>query len=156
MIADLLKIQEAKNSGADFVGGDDLIEKIKTGFLDFEVCIATPEMMPKVGAIGKLLGPRGLMPNPKLGTVTNNLSVAIPNIKKGQVAFRVDKSGIIHAGIAKLSFEARKIKENLIELYNAVLLCKPSKLIKSVYIQDFFISCTHGPSIKLDFKDFVD
>jgi large subunit ribosomal protein L1 len=154
VIIESSRIKEAQSSGAEEVGSEDLIEKIKGGFFDFDVCVSTPGMMPKVSAIGKLLGPKGLMPNPKLGTVSDDIKSTVQNIKKGQVEFRVDKSGIIHAGIAKLGFEQKKIKENIMELYGAVLSAKPAKS-KGMYMKDLFLSTTHGPSIKLDLKSFV-
>lgn len=155
VIVDSSRKEEVQNSGADMVGGEDLIQKIKQGFLDFEACIATPSMMPQVSSIGRLLGPKGLMPNPKFGTVTDNVALAIENIRKGQIKFRMDKTGIVHAGIAKISFKAEKVKENLMEFYNAILLAKPAKS-KGVYVQGLFLSCTHGPSIKLDLRYLTD
>ena len=148
------RVQEAKDAGADEVGSEDLIEKIKGGFLDFDVCIATPSMMPKIAIIGKMLGPKGLMPNPKLGTVSEDVVTAITNVKKGQVEFRAEKNGIIHAGVAKIGFPEHKIKENLMALYNAVLAAKPVKS-KGVYVKSSFLSSSHGPSLRLDLKSFV-
>ena len=148
------RIDEAKKSGAEEVGGEDLIEKIKGGFLDFEACVATPTMMPKISKIGKLLGPKGLMPNPKLGTVSDDVVSAVKSIKKGQVEFRIDKNAIIHAGVAKIGFDEKKIKKNIMKLYNAILAAKPTKS-KGIYIKEIFLSCTHGPSLKLDLKSFV-
>ena len=130
------------------------MKKLKGGFLDFEACVATPTMMPKISKIGKLLGPKGLMPNPKLGTVSDDVVSAVKNIKKGQVEFRIDKNGIIHAGIAKIGFDEKKIKENIMKLYNAILAAKPTKS-KGIFIKEVFLSCTHGPSLKLDLKSFV-
>ncbi|WPX96007.1 50S ribosomal protein L1 [Candidatus Bandiella euplotis] len=153
-IVDEKRVQEAKDAGAEHVGGEDLIEKIKSGFLDFDVCVATPAMMPKLAAIAKLLGPKGLMPNPKLGTVSDNVSEAITSVKKGQVEFRVEKNGIIHAGVAKIGFAENKIKENLMALYGAVLAAKPAKS-KGVYVRGSFLSSSQGPSLKLDLKSFV-
>jgi large subunit ribosomal protein L1 len=153
-IVDVARIQEAKDAGADEVGGEDLIERIKAGFLDFDVCIATPSMMPKIAIIGKTLGPKGLMPNPKLGTVSDDVATAIANVKKGQVEFRAEKNGIIHAGIAKTGFSEVKVKENLMALYDAVLAAKPAKS-KGVYVRGSFLSTSHGPSLRLDLKSFV-
>jgi len=153
-IVDSARVQEAKDAGADEVGSEDLIEKIKGGFLDFDVCIATPSMMPKIAIIGKMLGPKGLMPNPKLGTVSEDVVTAITNVKKGQVEFRAEKNGIIHAGVAKIGFSEHKIKENLMALYNAVLAAKPVKS-KGVYVKSSFLSSSHGPSLRLDLKSFV-
>lgn len=154
VIIESSRIKEAKDSGADEVGGEDLIEKIKGGFLDFEVCLSTPRMMSKVSTIGKLLGPKGLMPNPKLGTVSDDIKATVKNIKKGQVEFRVDKNGIIHTGIAKIKLEQEKIKENIMEVYNAIMSAKPKKS-KGIYMKNLFLTTTHGPSIKLDLKSFV-
>lgn len=154
VIIESSRIKEAKDSGADEVGGEDLIEKIKGGFLDFEVCVSTPGMMSKVSTIGKLLGPKGLMPNPKLGTVSDDIKATVKNIKKGQVEFRVDKNGIIHTGIAKIKLEQEKIKENIMEVYNAIMSAKPTKS-KGIYMKNLFLTTTHGPSIKLDLKSFV-
>lgn len=148
------RVQEAKDSGADEVGSEDLIEKIKGGFLDFDTCVSTPSMMLKVSAVAKLLGPRGLMPNPKLGTVTDDVRTTVQNIKKGQVEFRADKNGIVHAGIAKIKFKQEKIKENIMKLYSAVLSAKPVKS-KGIYMRHLFLSTTHGPSIKLDLRSFI-
>ncbi len=148
------RLDEGKNSGAEEVGGDNLIEKIKGGFLDFEACVATPAMMPKISKIGKLLGPKGLMPNPKLGTVSDDVVSAVKNIKKGQIEFRIDKNGIIHSGVAKLGFDKKKTKENIIKLYNEILAAKPQKS-KGIFMKEIFLSCTHGPSLKLDLKSFV-
>ena len=154
-IVDSKKIQEAKEAGAEEVGGEELIEKIKNGFLDFDACLATPSMMPKIATIAKILGPKGLMPNPKLGTVAENISSAIKNVKSGQIEFRVEKNGIIHAGIAKIGFNKDKIKENIIALYEAILAAKPTKS-KGIYILNSFLSVTHGPSLKLDLKTFIN
>jgi len=152
-IVDNLRIQDAKRAGADFVGGEDLIKKIKEGFTDFEVCIATPNMMSKINAIAKILGPKGLMPDVKTGTISDDIAVAIEKNKKGQLLFKVDKSGIVHAGIAKISFAASKIKENIMSLYDTIILAKPTKL-RGIYIRKSFLTCTHGPSLKLDLRSF--
>ena len=154
VIADSEKIQEAKDADAEEVGGEDLIEKIKGGFLDFDVCLATPTMMSKITVIAKILGPKGLMPTPKLGTVSNNISDAVKNAKSGQVEFRVEKNGIIHAGVAKIGFTKDKIKDNVTALYKAILAAKPVKS-KGVYVVNSFLSTTHGPSLKLDLKTFA-
>lgn len=155
VIADLERIQEAKDAGAEEVGGEDLIEKIKGGFLDFDVCLATPMMMPKVAAVARILGPKGLMPNPKLGTVSDNVANAVKNVKSGQIEFRVEKNGIIHAGVAKIGFSQNKIKDNIMALYKAVLAAKPAKS-KGMYVLGSFLSVTHGPSLRLDLKTFVN
>jgi large subunit ribosomal protein L1 len=154
-IVDEKRAKDAKDAGADEVGGEDLIEKIKGGFLDFDACLSTPAMMPKVASIARLLGPKGLMPNPKLGTVSDDIAVAVKNIKQGQVEFRCEKNGIVHAGIGKMGFDKEKIKENLLTLYDAILVAKPSKS-KGTYIKAAFLSSTQGPSLKLDLKTFVN
>jgi len=154
LIIEPSRMKEAEESGADEFGDDTLIEKIKDGFLDFDVCVSTPGMMSKVSAIGRLLGPKGLMPNPKLGTVSDDIKTTVQGIKNGQVEFRADKSGIIHAGVAKINFEKEKIKANVMALYSAVLSAKPAKS-KGLYIRGLFLSTTHGPSIKLDLKSLV-
>lgn len=153
-IVDNLRIQDAKRAGADFVGGEDLIKKIKEGFTDFEVCIATPNMMSKINTIAKILGPKGLMPDVKIGTISDDITVAIEKNKKGQLLFKVDKAGIVHAGIAKTSFATSKIKENIILLYDTIVSAKPTKL-KGIYIRKSFLTCTHGPSLKLDLRSFL-
>jgi len=154
VIIESSRLNEVKDLGATEVGSEDLIEKIKNGFLGFDLCIATPGMMSKVSTIGKILGKRGLMPNPKFGTVTDNVEDTVKSIKKGRVMFKVDKNGIIHVGIAKITLGQEKIKENIMKLYNAILRAKPVK-IKGVYIEKAFLSVTHGPSITLDLKSFI-
>src|ERR687898_2314047 len=120
------KIREAEEAGADFAGGDDIVDKIKGGWLDFDALIATPDMMGKVGQLGKVLGPRGLMPNPKTGTVTMDVATAIRETKAGKVEYRVDKTGVIHVGVGKVSFEADKLQENAKSLLDAVVKAKPA------------------------------
>ena len=154
LIVEKSRINEARKYDAEIIGSEDLVEKIKNGFLDFQVCITTPIMMSKVSALGKILGPRNLMPSPNLGTVSNNIAIAIQNIKKGQVMFKTDKNRIIHSSVAKLSFTKEKIKENANKMYKAILAIKPEKL-KNSYIQKIFLSCTQGPSLKLDLKSFL-
>lgn len=143
------KEAEAKEAGADIVGGEDLVEKVKGGFLDFDKAIATPDMMAKVGQIGKILGPRGLMPNPKTGTVTNDIVAAIQDVKAGRVDFRVDKSGIVHAPIGKKSFGAQKLAENLKSLLDMVMRLKPSAA-KGTYLKTISVATTMGPGVKID------
>jgi large subunit ribosomal protein L1 len=148
------RIEEAKKAGADIVGSDDLVEEVKNGRLDFDLCIATPDMMAKVGALGKVLGPKGLMPNPKLGTVSNDVVAAIKQAKAGQVEYKTEKAGLVHAGIGKLSFGEKEIKENILALYQAVVNAKPSNS-KGIYMQKIYLSTTMGPSILLDLQKVV-
>ncbi len=144
---------EARNSGADYVGADDLIEKIqKENWFEFDRVVATPDMMGMVGKIGRILGPRGLMPNPKLGTVTFDLASVVKNIKAGQVEFRVDKGGNLHAPVGKTSFAEEKLKENIETLIDAVKRLKPSSS-KGVYMKNCALSSTMGPGIKVDLQN---
>jgi large subunit ribosomal protein L1 len=144
------KEKEAQDAGADYVGGDDLAKKIQSeGWLDFERVIATPDMMSVVGRLGKVLGPRGLMPNPKLGTVTMDVAQAVSDQKAGKVEYRVDKSGIIHTSIGKKSFEPGQLLENAQALLDAVLKAKPASS-KGVYLKKISISTTMGPSVRID------
>lgn len=146
------KEAEAKAAGADHVGAEDLVEKIKGGWLDFDKAIATPDMMPKVGPIAKILGPRGLMPNPKVGTVTTDVARAVEESKKGRIEFRVEKAGIIHAPIGRMSFDAGKLRENFNTLIEQVVRLKPTTA-KGAYVQGVTISSTMGPGIKVDPAD---
>jgi len=143
------KETEAREAGADFVGGDDLVEKIKEGWLEFDKTVATPDMMGTVGKIGRVLGPRNLMPNAKLGTVTFDLAKVIQDIKSGKVDFRVDKTGIVHAGIGKCSFGEEKLCDNLKAFVEKVIQLKPSSA-KGIYLRSVTLSSTMGPGIKLD------
>jgi large subunit ribosomal protein L1 len=143
------KEKEAREAGADHVGGEDLAKKIQEGWLDFERVIATPDMMGVVGRLGKILGPRGLMPNPKLGTVTMDVGKAVREQKQGKVEYRVDKTGIIHAAVGRASFEARQIVENASALIDAVVRAKPAAS-KGIYLKKLSISTTMGPGIPLD------
>lgn len=149
------KVDEAKAAGADFAGGDDLIDEIKGGMLDFDIMIATPDMMGVVGKVGKILGPKGLMPNPKTGTVTMDIKKAVENAKAGQVNFRVDKKGNLHAPVGKVSFDQAKIKENVEEFLKTVNRLKPSTA-KGRYIRNAVISLTMSPGIKLDSQALMD
>ena len=143
------KAKEATDAGADFVGGDDLVEKIKGGFFDFDSVIATPDMMAQVGKVGKLLGPRGLMPSPKIGTVTFDISDTVKSVKSGRAEYRVDKAGIVHASIGKASFGGSKIYENAQALFQAINRAKPSTS-KGVYLQSASMSLTMGPGVAVD------
>lgn len=143
------KENEAKAAGADYVGADDLVEKINGGWLDFDKCIATPDMMATVSKVAKVLGPRGLMPNPKVGTVTMNVTEAVTAEKKGKLDFRVDKAGIIHASIGRKSMGAAKLKENFDAFINTVVKAKPATS-KGIYLRSMYAASTMGPSIRLD------
>jgi large subunit ribosomal protein L1 len=143
------KLREAQAAGADHVGGADLVQKIQEGFTDFDAVIATPDMMKDVGKLGKVLGPRGLMPNPKTGTVTFDVVKALQKIKAGKVEFRVDKTAIIHVPVGKVSFAAEKIADNLLAVIHAVLRAKPSAA-KGKYVQSIYVCSTMGPSIPID------
>ncbi|MCQ5245984.1 MULTISPECIES: 50S ribosomal protein L1 [Lactobacillus] len=140
---------QAKEAGADEVGSDDLVEKVQNGYLDFDVVIATPMMMAKVGRLGRILGPKGLMPNPKTGTVTMDVAKAVENQKAGQVEYRVDKQGLIHAPIGKASFDADKLAQNFDALRDVILRARPASA-KGQYIKSVAISATFGPGIHLD------
>jgi large subunit ribosomal protein L1 len=148
------KVEIAKKAGADIVGGDDLAEAIQKGEMNFDVCIATPDMMGVVGKIGKILGPRGLMPNPKLGTVTPDVEKAVKAAKSGQVEFKVEKAGIIHAGVGKVSFDEKAITENITSFISAVNKAKPAG-VKGNYIKKISISSTMGPGITLDLAEVL-
>ena len=143
------KADEAKKAGADVVGAEDLAEKVNAGQIDFDRCVATPDMMPLVGRLGKVLGPRGLMPNPKVGTVTNDLVAAIKAQKGGAVEFRVEKAGIVQAGIGKASFTAEQLAQNIRALADAVAKSKPSG-IKGTFIKKVAISSTMGPGVRVE------
>lgn len=143
------KVEEAKSAGADIVGGDDLAQQIQDGNIDFDRCIATPDMMAVVGKLGKILGPRGLMPNPKVGTVTPDVGQAVKDAKGGQVEFRVEKAGIVHAGIGKASFSEEQILENLSAFVSAIMRAKPSGA-KGIYVKKISVSSTMGPGVKID------
>ncbi len=143
------KADEAKKAGADLVGAEDLAEKIQKGEIDFDRCIATPDMMGVVGRLGKVLGPKGLMPNPKLGTVTMDVTKAVTDAKGGQVEFRAEKQGIIHAGVGKASFTEQQIKENVEAFLSAIVKAKPTG-VKGKYLKGIAISSTMGPGVKID------
>ncbi|MGE0762445.1 MAG: 50S ribosomal protein L1 [Bdellovibrionales bacterium] len=143
------KEAEAQQAGADFVGSDELVAKIQGGWMDFDKAIATPDMMATVSKVAKILGPRGLMPNPKVGTVTMNVSAAVAAEKKGKLDFRVDKAGIVHASIGKKSMGADKLKDNYMALMNALVKAKPSTS-KGIYLLGVTLSSTMGPGVKMD------
>jgi large subunit ribosomal protein L1 len=143
------KAQEAADAGADEVGGEDVINRIKGGWLEFDAVVATPDMMRLVGALGKVLGPRGLMPNPKTGTVTFEVGKAVQETKAGKVEYRVDKTGVVHVGVGKLSFEPERLVENAQVLIDAVIKAKPSAA-KGKYVKSAVVSTTMGPGIKLE------
>lgn len=143
------KENEAKEAGADFVGSDDLVQKITSGWLEFDKAIATPDMMATVSKVAKILGPRGLMPNPKVGTVTMNVGETVKAEKRGKLDFRVDKAGIIHAGIGRKSMGADKLRENFLAFLGAVIKAKPATS-KGIYLKGISISSTMGPGLKID------
>jgi len=146
------KEKEARDAGADYVGAEDLVAKIQEGWFDFDTAIATPDMMGVVGKIGKLLGPRGLMPNPKVGTVTFDVGRAVKESKSGKVEFRVEKAGIIHAPVGKVSFDGEKLKENILALLDALMKAKPPAA-KGTYMKKICISSTMGPGVRLDVSE---
>ena len=148
------KEDEAKEAGADYVGLDDYIAKIKAGWTDVDVIITMPTVMPKIGALGKILGPRGLMPNPKAGTVTMDIGKAVTEVKAGKIDFKVDKFGIIHTSIGKISFEVPKILDNAKELLQTIIKLKPASA-KGTYIKSVFLSSTMSPGIHVDPKSFT-
>ncbi|MCQ2226672.1 MAG: 50S ribosomal protein L1 [Bacteroidales bacterium] len=145
------KEAEAKAAGADYVGLDEYIEKIKGGWTDVDVIITMPSIMAKVGALGRVLGPRGLMPNPKSGTVTMDVAKAVTEVKAGKIDFKVDKFGIVHASVAKVSFDAQKIVDNVKEFVSVILKLKPSSA-KGTYVKSVFVSSTMSPGVHVDFK----
>jgi large subunit ribosomal protein L1 len=149
------KVKEALDAGADFVGNDDLFEKIKNGWTDFEAVIATPDMMRDVGKLGKVLGPRGLMPTPKAGTVTTDVANAVKEIKAGRIEFKTDKHGVVSVGVGKISFPKEKLAENVVAFVNAVAKAKPSSA-KGHYMQSMAISSTMGPGMKVDISGMVE
>ncbi|HET9529231.1 MAG TPA: 50S ribosomal protein L1 [Blastocatellia bacterium] len=153
VIASADKVSEAQEAGADEIGGDDIVERIKGGWLDFDALIATPDMMKSVGQLGKILGPRGLMPNPKTGTVTFEVGRAVRETKAGKVEFRVDKTGVIHAPVGKVSFDKERLIENARTLIDAVVRAKPAAA-KGKYVKNATLSSTMGPGIKLNTAEF--
>ena len=148
------KEREAREAGADYVGADDLVAKIQGGWFDFDTAIATPDMMGVVGKIGKLLGPRGLMPNPKVGTVTFDLARAVKESKSGKVEFRVEKAGIVHAPVGKVSFTAETLRQNIVALVEALQKAKPSAA-KGTYMKKISVSSTMGPGVSIDLAEIA-
>lgn len=148
------KEADAKAAGADYVGLDEFVQKIEGGWVDIDVIVATPAVMPKIGKLGKILGPRNLMPNPKTGTVTNDVAAAVNEVKGGKIAFKVDKAGIIHASIGRVSFSPEKITENSNELLNAILKAKPATA-KGTYVKSVFMASSMSPGIAIDTKGLV-
>ena len=149
------KLKEAENAGADFFGSDEMLSKIKSGWLDFDVLVATPDMMAELGKLGKFLGPRGLMPNPKSGTVTNDIEKAVKELKAGKIQFRTEKAGIIHAGVGKVNFEEAELVENIKALTKELNRLKPSST-KGTYMKKINISSSMGPGIKVDLGSIVN
>ncbi|MFN3826651.1 MAG: 50S ribosomal protein L1 [Micavibrio sp.] len=148
------KAEEAKKAGADIVGADDLAEKVQKGEIDFDRCIATPDMMPLLGRLGKVLGPRGLMPNPKLGTVTMDVKAAVETAKAGAIEFRAEKAGIVHAGVGKASFTEQALVENIVAFVDAINKAKPSGA-KGTYMKKVSLSSTMGPGLRLDIASAI-
>jgi large subunit ribosomal protein L1 len=149
VIASGEKLKEAQEAGADLVGGEDMVDQIQKGFMEFDAVVATPDMMRSVGKLGKVLGPRGLMPNPKTGTVTFEIARAVREIKAGKVEFRVDKTAIVHAPVGKVSFTEERLLENLRALVDTILKAKPASA-KGKYVKSFAISSTMGPGVRID------
>lgn len=148
------KEEAARAAGADYVGLDEFVTKIEGGWVDVDVIIATPQVMPKIGKLGKVLGPRNLMPNPKTGTVSNDVAAAVNEVKGGKIAFKIDKAGIIHASIGRVSFTPEKIAENSQELLNAIIKAKPSSS-KGTYLKGISMASTMSPGITIDTKGFI-
>lgn len=149
------KAEEAKNAGADYVGLDEYIDKLKSGWTDVDIIITMPAIMGKIGALGRILGPRGLMPNPKSGTVTMEIGKAVQEVKQGKIDFKVDKFGIVHTSIGKVNFDAEKIKDNAREFMATIQKLKPASA-KGTYVKSVFLSSTMSPGIKLDVKSLLD
>ena len=149
------KVEEAKAAGADYVGLDEYIEKLKSGWTDIDIIITMPAIMGKIGALGRILGPRGLMPNPKSGTVTMEIGKAVKEVKQGKIDFKVDKFGIVHTSIGKVNFEAEKIMDNAREFMATIQKLKPSSA-KGTYVKSVFLSSTMSPGIELDLKSLLD
>lgn len=149
------KAKEAEDAGADYVGESDLVSKIQEGWFDFDKVVATPDMMASVGKLGKILGPRGLMPNPKVGTVTNNVKEIVTELKAGMIEYRVDKAGIIHAPVGKRSFDSGKLAENIKSLVDSLVKAKPATA-KGQYVRGVYVSTTMGPGLRLDQQQLLN
>ena len=149
------KEAEARAAGADYVGLDEFVQKIEGGWIDIDVIVATPSVMPRIGKLGKILGPRNLMPNPKTGTVTNDVAAAVNEVKGGKIAFKVDKAGIVHASIGRVSFTPEKIAANSNELINAIIKAKPSSS-KGIYLKSVFMASSMSPGISIDTKSLMN
>ncbi len=152
VFAEGAKAKEAQDAGADFVGSDDYLKKIEGGWLDFDAIVATPELMPKISKFGKLLGPRGLMPNPKTGTLTDDVSKAVQEVKAGKVEFKMDKGGCLHSPVGKVSFPENKLQENIAQFLKSVWSAKPASAKVKNYLKTVYLSSTMGPGLKLDPK----
>ena len=152
VFAEGAKAKEAQDAGADFVGSDDYLKKIEGGWLDFDAIVATPELMPKISKFGKLLGPRGLMPNPKTGTLTDDVSKAVQEVKAGKVEFKMDKGGCLHSPVGKVSFTEKKLQENIAQFLKSVWSAKPASAKVKNYLKTVHLSSTMGPGLKLDPK----
>ena len=148
------KVAEATAAGADYVGLEEFITKIEGGWTDVDVIVATPSVMPKIGKLGKILGPRNLMPNPKTGTVTNDVALAVKDLKGGKIAFKVDKAGIVHASVGRISFSTEKLTENTNELINALIKLKPSTA-KGTYLKGMSLASTMSPGVAVDTKGYI-
>ncbi len=148
------KVKEALDAGADFAGADDLLEKIKGGWTDFSALISTPDMMREVGKLGKILGPRGLMPTPKAGTVTTDIAKAVKEVKAGKIEFKVDKTGNINSAVGKISFQVEQLTENVMPLLQAILRAKPASA-KGVFLRSMYLSTTMGPGLKIDLQSLA-
>lgn len=148
------KEADAKAAGADYVGLDEFVQKIESGWVDIDVIVATPAVMPKIGKLGKILGPRNLMPNPKTGTVTNDVGAAVNEVKGGKIAYKVDKAGIVHASIGRVSFSPEKIAENSNELLNALIKAKPATA-KGTYLKSIFMASSMSPAIQIETKSLI-
>ena len=154
VIASEDKLDEAKNNGADTFGGKEMIETISSNKFDFDVLIASPDMMPSLGKVAKILGPKGLMPNPKLGTVTKDVAEAIKKVRSGQIEYKTDKTGIVHASVGKISFSLEELKKNILFFYNELIKNKPTNS-KGVFIKKIFISSTMGPGLQVDLSSVM-